>query len=286
MRWLRSAPEICGDLSGAIGNTPLLRLARASARAGATILAKAEFMNPGGSGKDRPAHYILRDAERRGLLRRGGLVVEGTAGPMGISLVLVGRARGYRTHVVMPGGVSPQKDCLRSLGAEVSEAADYVAEAALLAERLAAQEPLGVLHANARDNRANRQSHYETTGPELWRQSGERLDAFVCAVETGGTLAGAGAYLRERRRSVRIVAAEAAGATPHLTGNLVGAHRDASCAVEAEEVEAAHRELLHDEGLPVGSVSALNVAAAVRVGRSLGPGRSVVTLLADAVYRH
>jgi len=258
MRWRRQAPEICGDLSATIGNTPLLRLARASERAGATILGKAEFMNPGGSGTDRAALYIVRDAERRGLLRPGGLVVSGASGPMGGSLALVAQARGYRVRLVAP------------------------AEAAKLAERLAASEPNGVLLANPWDDRANRQSHYETTGPELWRQSGGRLDAFVCSVETGGTLAGVGAYLRERSRRVRIVVAEPLGAAARVTGNLAGAHRDGSCSVSPEELDAARRELLHGEGLALGPVSALHVAAALRIGRELGPGHAVATLLCDA----
>jgi len=282
MSWRRPQPEICGDLSAAIGNTPLLRLRKASEQTGATILGKAEFMNPGGSGKDRAALYIVRDAERRGVLRPGGLIVEGAAGDICVSLALVARARGYRTHLVLPAGASKREERLRLLGAEVSEADDYVKAAAQLAEQLAATEPNGVLYANQGDNRANRQSHYETTGPELWRQSGGRIDAFVCAVETGGTLAGAGAYLREQRRGVLLAVAEPTGEAPRVTGNLAGAHAERTCAISEHEAHAVLHELLHAEGVCVGMSSAVNVAAAVRVALALGPGHSVVTLLSSS----
>ncbi len=280
MSWRRRQPEICGDLSAAIGNTPLLRLRKASEQTGSTILGKAEFMNPGGSGKDRSALYIVRDAERRGLLRPGGLIVEGATREIGVSLALVGRARGYRMHLVLPAGASKLEERLRLLGAELSEADDYVKAAARLAEQLAAREPNGVLYANHFENRANRQSHYETTGPELWRQSGGRIDAFVCGVETGGTLAGAGAYLREQRRGVLLAVAEPAGEAPRVPGNLAGVHAGRSCAIPEDEANDALRELLHEEGICVGISSAVNVAAAVRVAHALGPGHSVVTLLA------
>jgi cysteine synthase A len=269
MSWRHPQPEICGDLSAAIGNTPLLRLRKASEQTGSTILGKAEFMNPGGSGKDRVALYIVRDAERRGLLRPGGLVVTGASGEMRISLALVASARGYRVRLAKP---TEQTD-------------DPAHAAAQLAERLAATEPNGVLNVNPWDNRANRQSHYETTGPELWRQSGGRIDAFVCAVETGGTLAGAGAYLREQRRGVLLAVAEPTGEAPRVTGNLAGVHVDRTCAIPEDEARAVLRELLHEEGVCVGMSSALNVAAAVRVALALGAGHSVVTLLASSGRR-
>src|SRR5512134_674442 len=213
--------QICPDVSAAIGDTPLVRLRKASELTGCTILGKCEFTNPGGSIKDRAARAIVLDAERRGVLQKGGLIVEGTAGNTGIGLALVGAARGYRTRIVIPETQSQEKkDWLRLCGAELVEVpavpfADprhYVHVAERLAAELSEREPNGVLYANQWDNLANRQGHYETTGPEIWRQTAGRIDAFVSAIGTGGTLSGVGAFLKERRRDVVVALADPLGA--------------------------------------------------------------------------
>ncbi len=314
----RPASESFGDLSTAIGNTPLVRLRCVSERTGCTILAKCEFMNPGGSIKDRAALAIVLDAERRGTLRKGGLIVEGTAGNTGIGLALVGRARGYRTRIVIPATQSQEKkDWLRLCGAEVLEVpaapyadpGNYVRVAERLAKELADTEPDGVLYANQWDNRANRQGHYETTGPEIWRQTGGRVDGFVSAIGTGGTLSGVGAYLRERPRDVVIALADPLGAAMYhwfrdgelrsegssvtegigqgrVTGNVEGAHVDRAYQVPDEEALPLLFELLAQEGLCVGGSSAINVAGALRLARDLGPGHTIVTILADHGSRY
>jgi cysteine synthase A len=309
---------VCQDLSAAIGNTPLVRLRKASEITGCTILGKAEFMNPGGSVKDRAALAIILDAERRGCLRKGGLIVEGTAGNTGIGLALVGRARGYRTRIVIPETQSAEKKALlRLCGAEVIEVpavpfkdpGNYVRVAERLAAELAEDEPEGVLYANQWDNRANRQGHYESTGPEIWRQTGGRIDGFVSAIGTGGTLSGVGAYLKERRKDVVIALADPLGAAMYswfvhgklesagssitegigqgrVTGNVEGARVDTAFQIPDEEALPILFDLLDEEGLCVGGSSGINVAGAIRLARELGPGHTIVTLLCDHGSRY
>jgi cysteine synthase A len=310
--------QACGDVSAAIGGTPLLRLRKASELTGCTILGKAEFMNPGGSVKDRAALAIVRDAERRGVLRKGGLIVEGTAGNTGIGLALVARARGYRTRIVIPETQSREKkDCLRLCGAEVVEVPavpyrdpnHYVRVAERLARELADEEPDGVLYANQWDNPANRQGHYETTGPEIWRQTGGRVDAFVSAIGTGGTLAGVGAFLKEQRPDVVVTLADPLGAAMYhwflhgelrsegssitegigqgrLTGNVEAARVDAAYQIPDAEALPVLFDLLTEEGICVGGSSAINVAAAMRLACDLGPRHTIVTLLCDHGSRY
>ena len=309
---------VCGDLSAAIGNTPLLRLRKASEITGCTILGKAEFMNPGGSVKDRAALAIILDAERRGCLRKGGLIVEGTAGNTGIGLAMVGRARGYRTRIVIPETQSAEKKAfLRLLGAEVIEVPavpfkdpnNYVRVAERLAAELADDEPEGVLYANQWDNRANRQGHYETTGPEIWRQTGGRVDGFVSAIGTGGTLSGVGACLKERKKDVVVALADPMGAAMYhwfvhgklessgssitegigqgrVTGNVEGARVDTAFQIPDDEALPILFDLLDEEGLCLGGSSGINVAGAIRLARELGPGHTIVTLLCDHGSRY
>ncbi len=310
--------ELCRDITGAIGNTPLVRLRRASEATGCTILGKAEFMNPGGSVKDRAALAIVLDAESRGTLRPGGLIVEGTAGNTGIGLALVARARGYHTRIVIPETQSQEKkEMLRLCGAEVVEVpavpfrdpGHYVHTAERLAKELAATEPHGVLYANQWDNRANRQGHYETTGPEIWRQTDGRIDGFVSAIGTGGTLSGVGALLKERRSDVVVALADPMGAAMYhwfkdgelrsegssitegigqgrVTGNVEGARVDEAYQIPDEEALLLLFDLLDGEGICVGGSSGINVAGAVRLARDLGPGHTIVTLLCDHGSRY
>jgi len=305
-------PGVAGDLSAAIGNTPLIRLRRASEATGCTILAKAEFMNPGGSVKDRAALAIIADAEARGLLGPGGVVVEGTAGNTGIGLTLVGNARGYRTVIVMPETQSQEKiDFLRMIGADLRlvpakpyrDPGNYVHVSRRLAEEM------GAVWANQFDNLANRQGHETTTGPEIWEQTGGAIDAFTCSCGTGGTLAGVSLALKARRADIRIVLADPEGSglygwvksndlTPagssitegigqsRVTGNLEGVQIDDAMRIpDAEALEQIYSLLIH-EGLSVGGSSGINVAAAVRVARTLGPGHTVVTILCDSGARY
>jgi cysteine synthase A len=314
----RPASQVCRDVSEAIGNTPLVRLRRASEATGCTILGKAEFTNPGGSVKDRAALYIVRDGERRGALRPGGLIVEGTAGNTGIGLALVGRARGYRTRIVIPETQSREKkELLRLCGAELVEVpavpfadpANYVHVAERLAKELADEEPNGVLYANQWDNRANRLAHYETTGAEIWRQTGGRVDGFVCAIGTGGTLAGISACLKERRRDVVVALADPMGAAMYhwfahgelrsdgssitegigqgrVTANVEGARVDEAWQIPDAEALPLLFDLLEHEGLCLGGSSGINVAGAIRLARALGPGHTIVTILADHGSRY
>ncbi len=302
----------------AIGHTPLIRLKRASEETGCTILGKAEFLNPGGSVKDRAALAIVLDAEERGLLRPGGVIVEGTAGNTGIGLALVGNARGYRTVIVMPETQSQEKkDMLRLVGADLrlvpavpyANPGNYVRYSETLAQELAASEPDGVLWANQFDNTANRLGHYRTTGPEIWDQTGGTVDAFTCAVGTGGTLAGVGMALKERNPDVRIVLADPMGSALYnhyahgelkaegnsitegigqgrITGNLAGAPIDGQVRVTDEEALPAIFGLVREEGLVVGGSSGINVVAAMKVARDLGPGHTVVTVLCDYGTRY
>ena len=291
-----------------IGQTPLIRLGMLSAETGCEILGKAEFLNPGGSVKDRAALYIIRDAERRGLLGAGGTVVEGTAGNTGIGLAHICAARGYRCVIVIPDNQSPEKlELLRVLGAEVRpvppkpyrDPDNYQK----IAGRLAAELP-NAIWANQFDNVVNRQAHYETTGPEIWRDTDGRIDAFVCATGTGGTLAGVARYLKERRPQVRIVLADPMGSalyswvktgellasgssitegigTTRVTANLAGAPVDDAVQVDDPACVAMVYRLLREGGLFLGGSSGINVAAAVQVARDLGPGHTVVTVLCD-----
>ena len=302
----------------AIGNTPLLKLRRLSELTGCDILGKAEFLNPGGSVKDRAALAIVLDAERRGLLRPGGVIVEGTAGNTGIGLTLVGNARGYRTVIVIPETQSQEKkDTLRLGGATLYEVPavpyknpnNYVHVAQRLAEQLAGSEPNGAVWAGQFDNVANRQGHYETTGPEIWRQTAGKVDAFVSAIGTGGTLAGVAAALRERNPAVKIGLADPPGAAMHaffttgalkaegtsitegigqarVTRNIEGLKVDMSWQIPDVETVQTVFDLVAHEGLVLGGSSGINVAGAVRMARELGPGHVIVTILCDSGTRY
>jgi cysteine synthase A len=310
--------DVRGGLVDLIGNTPLLRLRRVSEQTGCEILGKCEFLNPGSSVKDRAALFIIRDAERRGLLRAGGLIVEGTAGNTGIGLALVGNALGYRTLIVIPETQSREKiDMLRLCRAEVrlvpalpyKDPGNYVRVSGRLAEELARSEPNGAYWANQFDNVANRQAHIETTGPEIWRQTDGKVDAFVAAVGTGGTLAGVGIALKERNAEVRIVLADPMGAALYsyykhgvlqsegssitegigqgrITKNLEDAPIDDALRVSDAEALPVIFDLLVDEGLLLGGSSGINVAAAVKLARQLGPGHTIVTVLCDYGTRY
>ncbi len=303
---------------GTVGNTPLIRLARASEATGCEILGKAEFLNPGGSVKDRAAKFMILDAEERGLLQPGGVIVEGTAGNTGIGLALAGNARGYRTVIVIPETQSREKkDTLRLCGAELREVPavpyrdpnNYVHVAARLAEEMKKTEPEGVLYANQWDNTANRRAHYEGTGPEIWRQTDGKVDGFVCAVGTGGTLAGVAMALRERREDVAIGLADPMGAAlfsyfttgelksdgssitegigqGRITGNLEGLEVDEPFQIPDDEAVPVCFQLLKEEGLCLGGSSGINVAGAIRLARKLGPGHTIVTILCDFGTRY
>ena len=299
-------------LSEAIGNTPLIRLCRASDATGCTILGKAEFMNPGGSVKDRTGLYIINDAERRGVLKPGGTIVEGTAGNTGIGLTLVANSRGYRCRIVMPETQSQEKiDFLRMIGADLRlvpakpyrDPGNYVHVSRRLAEET------GGVWANQFDNLANREGHRVSTGPEIWAQTGGKIDAFTCACGTGGTLAGTAMALKERNPGVKIVLADPQGSALYgwvksndltVTGssitegigqgrvpaNLDGAPiDDAERIGDAEALEQIYDLLIH-EGLSVGTSSGINVAAAIRVAKTLGPSHTVVTILCDGGARY
>ena len=302
----------------AIGNTPLIKLRRVSEETGCTILGKAEFMNPGLSVKDRAALGIVTDAIDKGQLHPGGLIVDGTAGNTGIGLTIVGNALGMRTVIVIPETQSQEKkDTLRSLGATLVEVPavayknpnNYVKVAGRLAERLAREHPQGAIFANQFDNVANRDIHVRTTGPEIWEQTEGRLDAFVSAVGTGGTLAGVAAALRERNRNIVIALADVPGAALYsyyttgelksegssitegigqgrITANLEGLEVDEAFFIPDSESLAVAFELLRDEGLSLGLSSGVNVAGAIRLARKLGPGKTIVTMLCDPGSRY
>jgi len=302
----------------AIGNTPLIKLERVSAATGCTILGKAEFMNPGQSVKDRAALFIIQDAVKKGELRPGGLIVEGTAGNTGIGLALVGNAMGFRSVIVIPDSQSQEKkDTLRLCGAELIEVPpvpysnpnNYVKVSGRLAEQLAKTEKNGAIWANQFDNVANRQGHLETTGPEIWRQTDGKVDGFVCAVGTGGTFAGIGMALKARNGAVRIALADPMGAALYsyyttgtlesegssitegigqgrITKNLEGAPVDLAYQIPDEEAVPIIFDLLEHEGLCLGGSSGINVAGAVRLARELGPGHTIVTILADYGTRY
>ena len=310
--------DVRDGFCGTIGNTPLIHLRRASEQTGCTILGKAEFLNPGGSVKDRAGLYMILDAERSGDLRPGGVVVEGTAGNTGIGLALVGNARGYRTVIVIPETQSDEKkDLLRLCGAELREVPavpfknpnNYVKVAERLAEEMAATEANGVLYANQWDNPSNRGAHYRSTGPEIWRQTEGRVDGFVCAIGTGGTLAGVSAYLKEQRRDVVVACADPMGAAMYsyfkhgklessgssitegigqgrITGNLEGLALDDAFQIPDEEALPVLFDLLQTEGLCLGGSSGINVAGAMRLAHALGPGHTIVTILCDFGTRY
>jgi cysteine synthase A len=301
-----------------IGNTPLIKLRRASEETGCEIYGKAEFLNPGGSVKDRAALAIIEDAEARGQIQPGGTIVEGTAGNTGIGLALVGNARGYRTVIVMPETQSQEKkDFIKLIGAELklvpavpyANPGNYVHVSRRLAEELAASEPNGAVWANQFDNIANREGHRRTTGPEIWDDMGGKIDAFTCSTGTGGTLAGVGMALKERDKNVRIVLADPMGSslysyfktgehkiegssitegigTGRITGNMDGAPVDDALQITDEEALPFIFDLVKEEGLVLGGSTGINVAAAIRVARELGPGHRIVTILCDGGSRY
>jgi cysteine synthase A len=301
-----------------IGNTPLIKLRRASEATGCTILGKCEFLNPGQSVKDRAALYIIRDAIERGALKPGGVVVDGTAGNTGIGLAMVANALGMKTVIVIPETQTKEKkDTLRALGADLVEVPavpyrnpnNYVKVSGRMAERLAREEPNGAIWANQFDNIANRRAHIETTGPEIWEQTGGEVDGFICAVGTGGTLAGIAAALRERKPDVAIGLADPPGAAlfnyytngelkaegssitegigqGRITVNLEGFRPDYSFQIPDEESIPVCFDLLEHEGLCMGPSSGVNVAGAIRLARELGPGKTIVTILADYATRY
>lgn len=302
----------------AIGNTPLIRLRRASEATGCEILGKAEFMNPGQSIKDRAALGIIRDAEAKGLLKPGGRIVEGTAGNTGIGLAMVASALGYKTTIVIPRTQSQEKkDAIRLLGAQLIEVDavpysnpdNYVRYSGRLAEELAETEPNGVIWANQFDNVANREAHYRTTGPEIFEQTNGNVDAFICAVGSGGTLAGVAQALRERKPGVTIGLADPHGAALYswykdgqlmsegssisegigqgrVTANLEGLTVDFPLRVSDEEMLEVLFDLVQHEGLCLGGSAGINVAGAVRLARELGPGHTIVTVLCDHGSRY
>ena len=303
---------------GAIGNTPLIRLRGPSEATGCDILGKAEFLNPGGSIKDRTAWFLVDDFERRGLLEPGGVIVEGTAGNTGIGLALVAAARGYRTVIVMPETQSAEKkDTLRLFGADLRlvkavpyrDPGNYVHVSERLAAELAKSEPHGAVWAQQFDNTANRDGHHRETGPEIWEQTAGRIDGFVCAIGTGGTLAGVGAFLKEKNPGVKIALADPFGAAMYawftrgvlesngtsitegigqgrVTRNIEGAPVDVAYQIPDDEMLGVVFSLLRDEGLCVGGSTGINVAGAIRLARELGPGHTIVTMLCDGGQRY
>ena len=309
---------IRNDFLETVGNTPLIKLRKASEQTGCNILAKAEFMNPGGSVKDRAAKAIVLDAEQHGQLKPGGVIVEGTAGNTGIGLVLVGNSLGYRTVIVIPETQSQEKkDMLRLCGADLREVPavpyrdenNYVKVSGRLAEEFAKTEENGAIWANQFDNVANRHGHYENTGPEIFEQCDGKVDAFICAVGTGGTLAGTGMALKERNPDIIIALADPLGAALHsfyttgefsswgdsitegigqgrITANLENAPVDLSFQIPDEEALPICFDLLKEEGLCLGGSSGINVSGAIRLAKEIGPGKTIVTILADSGIRY
>lgn len=301
-----------------IGNTPLIRLNKASEETGCEILGKCEFLNPGQSVKDRAALFIIRDAVARGALRPGGVIVEGTAGNTGIGLALVGNALGFRSVIVVPNTQSQEKkDTLRFAGAELVEVPavpyrnpnNYVKLSGRLAAQLAESEPNGAIWANQFDNVANRQAHIEMTGPEIWRQTDGKVDGFICAVGTGGTLAGTGMALKEKNPDIKIGLADPMGAALYhfyahgelksegssitegigqgrITANLEGAPVDMAFQIPDSEAIPIVFDLVPDEGLVLGGSSGINIAGAIRMAKEMGPGHTIVTVLCDYGTRY
>ncbi|OCC00309.1 cysteine synthase A [Labrys sp. WJW] len=305
-------------LVDAIGNTPLIRLNRASELTGCTILGKAEFMNPGQSVKDRAALFIIKDAVARGELKPGGTIVEGTAGNTGIGLALVADAMGFRTVIVIPETQSQEKkDMLRLAGAELVEVPavpyanpnNYVKVSGRLAAELAKTEPGGAVWANQFDNTANRQAHIETTAPEILEQTDGKLDGFICSIGSGGTLAGVGIALKAANPAIKIGVADPMGAAMYswftdgelkfsgssmsegigqnrVTKNIEGAPVDLAYQIPDEEAVPLVYDLLQEEGLCVGLSTGINIAGAIRMARDLGPGHTIVTILCDHGSRY
>ena len=310
--------EVRDGIVNAIGNTPLIRLRRASEMTQCTILGKAEFMNPGQSVKDRAALFIITDAVRKGQLRPGGVIVEGTAGNTGIGLALVGNAMGFRSVIVIPETQSQEKkDTLRLAGAELVEVPavpysnpnNYVKLSGRIAADLARREPNGAIWANQFDNVANREGHIATTGPEIWEQTDGKVDGFVCAVGTGGTLAGVAMALKARNKNIKIGLADPMGAALYsfytsgvlksqgssitegigqgrITKNLEDAPIDVAYQIPDQEAVPIIFDLLEHEGLCLGGSSGINVAGAIRLAKELGPGHIIVTVLADYGTRY
>jgi cysteine synthase A len=310
--------QVSDGIIHAIGNTPLIKLKHASELTGCNILGKAEFMNPGQSVKDRAALFIIEDAIKRGQLKRGGVIVEGTAGNTGIGLTLVGNALGFRCVIVIPETQSQEKkDTLRLIGAELvevpavpySDPNNYVKLSGRLAESLARSEPNGAIWANQFDNVANRDGHALTTGPEIWHQTDGKVDGFTCAVGSGGTLAGIAIALKERNKDVRIALADPMGAALYsyytsgvlksegssitegigqgrVTKNLEGAPIDTAYQIPDSEAVPIIFDLLEHEGLCLGGSSGINIGGAIRMARELGPGHTIVTVLCDYGTRY
>jgi cysteine synthase A len=311
--------QIRDGIVEAIGNTPLIKLERASAATGCTILGKAEFMNPGQSVKDRPARQMILEAEERGEIGQGGIVVEGTAGNTGIGLALVANARGYRTLIVIPDTQSQEKkDMLRLCGAELVEVPavpysnpnNYQHIARRLADELRRRENRGVLFANQWNNLDNRKAHYVSTGPEIWEQTQGKVDGFICSVGTGGTLAGVATYLREKKKDIFIGCADPRGAAMyHLFASGTAKVSEGGSITEGiglgrvtpviedlkvekpylipdEEAVPVIFDLLQHEGLCLGGSTGINVAGAIRLAKDLGPGHTIVTVLADFGTRY
>ena len=306
------------DMIAAIGNTPLIKLKKASEETGCTILGKAEFMNPGQSVKDRAALFIIRDAEAKGLLKPGGTIVEGTAGNTGIGIALVANALGYKSVIVIPETQSDEKkDMLRLAGAELIEVPavpyaddnNYIKYSGRLAAELAEKNENGAVWANQFDNVANRQAHIETTGPEIWRQTDGKVDGFTCAIGTGGTLAGTGLYLKQQNSKICIAAADPMGANMYhwfksgelksegtsitegigqgrVTANIEGAPIDNAYQIDDAEALPIVFDLLKHEGLCLGGSSGINIAGAMRMATDLGPGHTIVTILCDYGTRY
>ena len=310
--------DIKHGLIDSIGNTPLIRLKKASEETGCDIYGKAEFMNPGQSVKDRAALFIIQDALAKGTLQPGGVIVEGTAGNTGIGLALVGNAMGFRTVIVIPETQSQEKkDMLRLCGAELIEVPavpykdpnNYVKYSGRLAQELSAKEPNGAIWANQFDNIANRQAHIETTGPEIWDQTDGKVDGFVCAVGTGGTLAGTGMALKARNKNIQIAIADPMGASLYnyykngelkaegtsitegigqgrITKNLVDAPIDHAFQISDNEALPIVFDLLQHEGLCLGGSSGINIAGAINLAKEMGPGHKIVTVLCDYGTRY
>ncbi len=310
--------QTLNNVIDAIGGTPLIRLRRASELTGANIYGKAEFLNPGQSVKDRAALGMIRDAEESGALRPGGVIVEGTAGNTGIGLAVVGNALGYRTVIVMPRTQSQEKkDAIRSLGAKLVEVDavayanpnHYVKYSQRLAEEMAKTEPNGAVWANQFDNTANRRAHYDTTGPEIWDQTAGKVDGFICAVGSGGTLGGVSMALKERNRKVRIGIADPGGASLYnyykhgelkaegtsvtegigqsrITANLQGVEVDDAWRIDDADALKVIFDLTQEEGMCLGGSSGINIAGAIAMAKELGPGSTVVTVLCDYGNRY
>ena len=314
----RTPLPVASSVIDAIGHTPLIKLERASRLTGCTILGKAEFMNPGGSVKDRAALGIIRAAVASGALQPGGLIVEGTAGNTGIGLAMVGHALGYKTRIVIPSSQTQEKkDLLRLAGAQLIEVPpvpyanpmNYVRYSGRLAEHLAQTHPQGAVWANQFDNVANRQAHFETTGPEIWADTGGKVDGFICAVGSGGTLAGVGLALKAKNAAIRIGLADPHGAALYsfyttgvlkaegssitegigqgrVTANLTGAPVDFACQISDAEAVQTVFDLAEHEGMVLGGSSGINVAGAIALARSMGPGHTIVTILCDSGARY